>query len=189
MSFYVGIDPGHDGAIVAVDSAGRLRGYFDMPTSKASANQRRRLLVADCWRQLVQLVDTLRELDEDGQVFVCLEDVGSWARGRIAANSLGFASGVWTALCAVAHLPLTRATPREWKESLFGDKSADKAKAQRLASEIFPDLPIDGRPDRADAACLAEHARRQRVGPENTKTPKPRKKKLAKVTKRKVAKK
>jgi hypothetical protein len=155
----IGVDPGAQGAIVALTEAG-------VPELAWAAD------AADGWfvagdPDPLEIAARLRSLQDGGVLRVVLES--AFAPGKIGtanAITIGRRWGILYAAIRAARLPLVVVTPAQWSRDMFGAKKGGtgrqrKQAAVRLVGERVPGLglvlpgrrlPHDGL---ADAACLA----------------------------------
>lgn len=161
----VGIDPGLDGAIVAVDASGCVMDRLVMPTLHAGTAGRRIVDVAG-------VVVALRRLAarDPHEVVVALEEPSS-RPGEGASRSLasgrnhGRIEGVLVAL----GLRFDLVRPQTWQQALGLGRDGDpKRRAIAYCRRVLPGLDLLATPrcttphdGIADAACLAEYARRE----------------------------
>ena len=156
---YIGIDPGITGAIVAISEKGEL---------------------VDAWRTPVLAGDKgKKEYDVAGMVdliglsptaFVGIEKVGPMPRdGRVGAFRFGMGYGIWLGIVAALKRPHMVFLPQTWQSKMLrglprGPQT--KVSAVTAARALFPKLPIRVKADwgMADAALIAEYARRQHLG-------------------------
>ena len=163
-TLFIGIDPGITGGVAALDESGRLLWAHRTPT------------VADDY-DLAAMARMIAYNDAQ----VALEAVGA---ARVAGRQQGGSSmftfgkgyGIWIGIIATLELPRIDVKPQAWtKELLAGmPKSEDpklrpaqrKANAAQRAIALWPSIPIKFKADwaKADAALIAEYARRRHVG-------------------------
>lgn len=147
---YIGIDPGLTGAIAWVDSKGRLFGIDAMPTT-TFAN-----------RKAVDpgaLRDVLTEAGHD--VMVGIEKLGPSAFNRSTNWSLSGSFHIPWAVCKLGSLPFILVAPKTWKKEYGITEKAGKEAAIEVARGMWPSFEFT-RHDQADAALIAEYARRKR---------------------------
>ncbi len=141
---YIGVDPGANGAAVAITHAGAAIDWLRFKGATEAD-------IAD-WFGDVSLAD---------KVCVCCEDVHSMPKQGVASSfkfgrSYGFLRGILAALRVRRHF----VSPSKWQSALGcrtkGDKNVTKAKAQ----ELFPHRKWTHAD--ADAVLIAEYCRRTR---------------------------
>ena len=159
MTNILGIDNGLDGALVLLDSAGKVLHRRIMPT--------------------ITVKDSKREYDEGAIVrlirdwqpgHVILEKAQSMPEQGVASTfSIGKGYGLIRGILAALEMPYTLAHPRTWQGVIFRDlpKSDTKAMSVIVAGRLWPAVdwrasdrckkPHDGL---TDAACIAEYGRR-----------------------------
>jgi crossover junction endodeoxyribonuclease RuvC len=122
----IGIDPGLDGAITAIDNAtGNPIWIEPMPTT------------GDGKDRLVSAAHLADLLEPELIVTCCIETAST--RPGLAAQSVlktGTGYGILIGVCAALRIPTIYVSPQRWKKDLA--VPADKAIARRLATERFP---------------------------------------------------
>ena len=174
---YVGIDPGMQGAVAALDDDGFL-GVWDTPTltiskgktKKGNAKHQHKYAAA----QMVDILEGARfnhtalgmRTGTPSPCVIGLELVHSMpGQGATSMFSMGRGTGLWEGIIAALRLPSQQVTPQAWKKMLMGGetgktKQASIVVAQRLfpkASAFLSRKKDDGR---ADAILIAEYVRR-----------------------------
>ena len=158
MSVYIGVDPGFTGYLVAISGAGEIVSTLKMPRCGRSGP-------VDIAVVMEWLIDV-----KDGRAVVMLEGLvkpggkmkGSKGTYQTQGANWGALRGMLIALGARFDTP----PPRRWQQAICPGKGDTKARSIAACRRLFPDLDLTpGRktkPDDnlADAACLAEYARR-----------------------------
>lgn len=162
MRVFVGVDPGMAGALVSIDESGRVRGSLLMPTLHRGVRQR-----VDC-EAIARHVQHVSK-GEPGDVVIAVEKVGAMPTDRPkAAFTFGMALAPIYAIAEVSGYAIVEVRAVDWQRVLLrglprGPKV--KASAAKSAGDLFPclreDLRVKARWGLADAALIAEHARRQ----------------------------
>lgn len=142
MNHFLGIDPGHSGALAAIDELGKpvwIMPFKDMTEA-----------------DLAEHMSTFRLLDNK---FAMIEQVHSMPRQGVASSfTFGKQYGMLIGLLNGFKIRHEYVTPQKWQKEMGcrsgGDKNVTKAAAQRL----FPELKITHAT--ADALLLAEYCRR-----------------------------
>lgn len=151
----IGVDPGLDGALVCVSTAGTggaIASWLDMPTIAIRGKRRVNPAAIVAW---------LRELDAVERIV--LEEVGGLPRmGATSAFTFGQGFGILQGIFAAGTTPWSTVTPQRWTKALGlgADKGEHRQAAIRLYSgfgDLFARVKDDGR---ADAALIAEYALR-----------------------------
>jgi crossover junction endodeoxyribonuclease RuvC len=164
---FLGIDPGLDGALVAI--AGSIVVFHDTPTVtvKVGSKFKRQIDPHGCAR-------LLRQYCKDDLLMVTIEKVTPMpsfkgkeegeepsSMGVTSAFSFGWGLGVWIGVCAGLNLPFQLVAPRSWKSRLMADmskeKDASRVKAMQLYPHISGDLARKKDHNRADALLLARY--------------------------------
>ena len=156
--YYMGIDPGLDGAIALLHLADRSSPVpttlkiFDLPTLTVTKNKRNyRVLDMDALRMWLDLhaPDVTHALIEKPHAMP--------KQGIASAFSFGYTCGVVEMAVASAQIPRRTIDPAVWKKSM--GLSANKDETRRKASEVFPGFSSlwakKGQDGRAEAALLA----------------------------------
>ena len=141
--FYVGIDPGKDGALAMIDDKGRVTIFpFDEAVYVAALYQMK------------------------GRSKCALEKVGARpGQGTVSMFSFGENFGFIRGVLEAFNIPYELVRPQKWKKefSLTSDKKQSIVTAHRL----FPDVDLrkserckKDHPDSAEALLIAEWARR-----------------------------
>jgi crossover junction endodeoxyribonuclease RuvC len=154
MTTFIGVDPGMKGGIVAILADGRWLWAHPMP------------LLAD---DSVDFEAVYRMFRVDGGAMVCIEKAQS-APGQGIASTFKYGTGygglIACATIATALKPVLVQSP-VWKKEILAGLTHDKAGAIAFVHQQFYGMkiirpgcrkPCDGM---ADAACIAEYARRR----------------------------
>jgi len=156
---YVGIDPGYDGAISAINSDGDIVFLEDMPViSDGKKRHYNTVAMADMLRSLVVM--------DGGKVHAMLERSQPMPKQGVTSTlKIGIGYGVWLGIFAGLMIPYATVRPHEWvKTVLAGLPGKGKERSILWVSQNFPEAelipekcrkPRDGR---ADAICLAKYA-------------------------------
>tara|TARA_R110000751_G_scaffold12892_3_gene44085 strand:+ start:2176 stop:2676 length:501 start_codon:yes stop_codon:yes gene_type:complete len=156
---YIGIDPGITGAIVAITGDGELIDAWRTPT-----------LQGDKGKREYDVPSMVSLLDLSQPAFVGIEKVQAMPRdGRVGAFNFGRGYGIWLGILAALKKPHMLFTPQRWQAKMLAGLpkgTQTKVSAVSAAKSLFPDLPIKVKADwgLADAALIAEYARRQHLG-------------------------
>jgi len=155
----IGIDPGKEGALVAVDNGGNVIYAEKLPFIAK---------VLDC----SSVLDTILSLkgDSSNGTFVTLEAVSARpGQGVTSMFTFGRGYGMLEALIVATGIPyeLSRPSKTGWHKVLHGIEGTDpKARAILFCKRRLPDLDLTPglkrKPDTglADAACMAMWAKR-----------------------------
>lgn len=158
---FVGIDPGQNGAIVALSHEGKIKQVIKMPLNKEEI---------PCYEQLKKIFINLTK-DNDCMIF--LERAVSFGMGSKGAFTYG--RGFAAIECALKDLmlPYTMAEPGKWTKEMFqGIDSKLKPKVQALIAvdRLFADqkhhIPVSPKAQKphdgvVDALLIAEYGRRK----------------------------
>jgi crossover junction endodeoxyribonuclease RuvC len=165
MAIYVGIDPGLNGAVAAIDEKGDMLFLQDTPIVSVVRGARRRheYCEPDMARQLWSIAQSA---NGDGAL-VTIENVHAMPQqGVVSSFSFGIGYGIWRGIIAALALPCDRVEPTVWKRTV-GLTKPDKRAAVSLARRRFPTAAIGDlvrgrmryRDGRAEALLIAEFAR------------------------------
>ena len=162
-SYYVGIDPGFEGALALTGPEGFL-GFLDTPAISAAGKSKRH-------HDEIGMVAALRSLVEPrppGSVLVVIEKVHSMPQQSSQSGfTFGTGFGIWRGIVATMALPSVLVDPRTWKKVCLQDVPKDDLAAQAaVAGRWYPVAApglktprgkvLDGR---TDALLLAHYGR------------------------------
>ena len=157
---FVGIDPGKDGAVVAIDETGIVRDValtkelFTVPIGKGSKREYDATAMGDYLTKLhatqgVKLVAIEKQQARPGQ-------------GRTSLCALGVGYGLWLGVVGTLGIPFSVVHPSTWQKDVLRDvPGVGKGRAILLCKQRLPDLELaPGRKKKshdgiADTACLA----------------------------------
>lgn len=160
MSLIVGIDPGKDGAIVAMDEHGAVRSValtkerFTVPIGKGSRRE----------YDAVAMGNYLTELHALQEVrLVCIEKQQAMpSQGGTSMFSLGMGYGLWLGIIGTLAIPCSVVHPKTWQKAVLRDvPGTGKGRAIYLCKQRLPKLDLSPGKKRkphdgiADAACIA----------------------------------
>ena len=166
---WIGIDPGLKGALAALDSDGRLLWAERTP-----------LMVGEY--DLAEMVHLLEKPDgPPSWTLVALEDVsaarvGGKQQGSTSMFTFGEGKGIWKGIIAALGFARIDVRPQAWSKALLGGMPREEDPVKRVlqrkmnavvrAKQFWPAIPIKFKADwgMADAALIAEYARRQHAG-------------------------
>tara|TARA_R100000808_G_C2153431_1_gene163615 strand:- start:2801 stop:3301 length:501 start_codon:yes stop_codon:yes gene_type:complete len=159
---FLGVDPGKDGAIVAIDDAGKVVGSwmtkpeFTVPIGKGSKREYAEYRMAEAIQSLV---------DKD-RVYAAVEKQGARpGQGGTSMLSIGLGWGLWRGILASYEVPVISVHPKTWMSRVLRDAPGQgKGRSILVCEQRVPGLDL--RPGRrrkahdglADAACLALYA-------------------------------
>ena len=164
---YVGIDPGKDGALVALDAEGRILSKHKTPLITGGGSKGE--------YDIPGALNLLGQLQSDPQVRVSffLEKIMSLpaSMGGSSANyERGFASALWRTALTSLGCSHTLIVPRTWQKVMFAGTPAKldpKVSAKLVAATLWPKetwLRTEAcqKPDQGfiDGALIAEFGRR-----------------------------
>jgi hypothetical protein len=160
MSYFLGIDPGLEGAVAALDAQGRVTLLEDTPTILVAKAKGKKHTYLDS--QMAALLRPFTMLK--CPVIIALENVHAFpGQGVTSMFSLGTSLGLWRGIIAALGIPLEMVEPAKWKREMGIATGSDKAASIVRALQIFPgaDLRLKKHHGRADSILLAEWLRRK----------------------------
>ncbi len=163
-SFFIGVDPGITGGVAALSESGALVFAHRTPLIAGDYDLRRmvELLNYQGARVAIEAVGAAR--------------VAGRQQGGTSMFSFGKGYGIWLGIIATLGLPRIDVKPQAWTKELLAGMpkpedpklrpAARKANAVQRALALWPEIPIKFKADwaMADAALIAEYARRRHVG-------------------------
>ena len=151
---YLGLDPGVNGGIAALNGSGEV------------------VLVAKRYesdKDLLSVLSVLRRMPDailpDGRtsVFAYLEHVRSSPQmGVVSAFTFGRGYGELRMALLASAIPFEEVTPQSWQKTMACRSGGDKNVTKRRAEELFPQMKITHAI--ADALLIAECCRRVKRG-------------------------
>ncbi len=145
MRYYLGIDPGANGALVALGEGGIMEGFISIvPFSKNTEHD---------------IVHLLQCLHPDIDMCCFIEKVHAMPKQGVSSTfKFGRNYGVMIGILTALGIPYREVTPQAWQRAMSclskGDKNCTKAAAQKL----FPSVKVTHA--NADALLIAEYCRR-----------------------------
>ena len=157
----LGIDPGLDGAIAALEGDGSLVWVWDTPTlTVAKAKGTKRVYQP---AQMTSIFESYIEKYGVTNIRVGMELVSAMpGQGVTSMFSMGRGVGTWEGIVAALHLPIEYVTPQVWKKAMLGagagkDKSLSILKAQQLVPYSAQFLKLKKHDGRAEAILIARY--------------------------------
>tara|TARA_R110001583_G_scaffold1589_7_gene12403 strand:+ start:2871 stop:3386 length:516 start_codon:yes stop_codon:yes gene_type:complete len=163
-SIYVGIDPGKDGAVVAINADGTIAGSFmtrqDFTTNVGKGSKREYLIY--------RMNYAIKCLGSKHNIMLAAVEKQSARPGQgvVSMFSAGYGYGLWLGILSANGVPFIEVRPRTWTSKILKDIPGDgKNRSVYAVMNRLPDLdltpgkkrkPHDGL---ADAACLALYAK------------------------------
>ncbi len=157
---YLGIDPGLDGAVAAINARGKLIRIDDAPTLTVKRGKGSKRVYLEG-----RMVAILQQYSAKEVSMVALENVHAMpGQGVTSMFSMGIGFGLWRGILAALGLPVTHVAPTSWKRDMGIPTGADKGASIVCALQLFPGADLRRKKDhgRADALLIAEYARRHR---------------------------
>jgi crossover junction endodeoxyribonuclease RuvC len=151
---YIGIDPGLNGAVAAIDENFHVLGLTDTPVIKTGGK-----LSYD----VTEMANVLRRFALMGDAVVILEQAqGMPGQGIVSTFSIGFGFGIWSGILGALGISYRAIKPSVWvREILTGSPGQGKERSINFALKLFPtaELTPQGcrkpRDGRSDALALA----------------------------------
>lgn len=161
--YAVGIDPGLTGAIVALDSKGRIAGWHDMPVLDPQPGRKMRQI------DLYKLRAIIRKLHRRGVQVWAIEAPQFVGAAPFSQASLNRQFGILVGLALGVSSRVATPTTRTWRREVFGAAKLSKAIICARCADQWPHLPLrssklaktDNMHGRAEAAFIAQYARIQ----------------------------
>ncbi len=167
QNIFIGIDPGLDGALVAIDGCGLVVCIKDTPTVSVKKGKGQKRVYVD--GDMVGVLEVLNS--HNHVVMVGIENVHAMPKqGVTSMFSMGYGFGLWSGILSALKLPYERIEPVVWKKTIGGLVGEDKGQSIIIARRLFPGASLDRKKDhgRADALLIAECMRRKHSGPSIT---------------------
>ena len=159
-TIYLGIDPGKDGALVAINSDGNVVASFMTGrdfTTKIGKGSKREYLISRMNYALKCLVGKHKI-----KLTVIEKQSARPGQGVTSTFSTGYGYGLWLGVLSANGIPFVEVRPRTWTSHILKDVPGEgKNRSVYAVSNRLPDLdltpgkkrkPHDGL---ADAGCLA----------------------------------
>lgn len=156
---FLGIDPGLDGAAVALRDDGAILSVFDTPTLIVSGKGKRDYDVRAMRTWLGAFApESCNVAIEHQQAFP--------GQGVTSMFSLGRGYGLWLGLLAGLGFSYSPISPVRWRKAMLDGLPKGKDTGRLRAMQLFPSASLSRKKDhgRSDALLLAEYLRRQLGG-------------------------
>jgi hypothetical protein len=158
--YFLGIDPGLDGACVLLCNSGEVKEHYKLPSLVVQDNKRK-LHAYGLYLWLRQIFQCYPK------TLVCIEKInGSPGQGATSIFAMGHGAGQIEACVAIAGFPYEFVGPQKWKNRFLSGSKKEKDASVQKALELFPGSrdwiigPKGGRDHNlADALFIAEYAR------------------------------
>jgi len=152
----IGIDPGLDGAIAAIDTHGSFITVFDVPTFTLQGNKGKKKRTLD----LRGTFEILEGLADGKNCTAYIELVHSMPKQGVRSMfTLGETFGALKMALAALKIPFEEITPQRWKKVMLHGMPKDKDASRYKAQQLFPSAPLTRKKDhnRADALLIARY--------------------------------
>ncbi len=163
---YVGIDPGLNGGVAAIDDDGSLASVQPIPTlsQKVGKHERNVYDLPGCAKILQAVARETMVTLEVSQPMPSVMGRGGRRRKMPAASAFSQGQGImlWRAMCAALDITILCISPQKWKGEMLAGSSHDKGAALVVANGFWPGGHFGKRKDAglAEAALIAEYGRR-----------------------------
>ena len=150
----IGIDPGLDGAIAAIDTHGSFITVFDIPTFTLQGNKGKKKRTLD----LRGTFEIFENLMEGKNCIAYIELVHSMPKQGVRSMfTLGETFGALKMALTALKIPFEEVTPQQWKKAMLHGMPKDKDASRYKAQQLFPSVPLSRKKDhnRADALLIA----------------------------------
>lgn len=153
IDFYIGVDPGLDGAIAVIDKDGGLVQIYDMPTVEVKVGKSMKRKVAPA-----AIADELKLYVNDGRCVAICESVAARpGQGVTSMFGFGRSLGVIEGVLAGMGIPYELVPPPTWVKHMR--VAPGKGGSRQRAMEIWPSMAGEFKrvkdDGRADAALIA----------------------------------
>lgn len=167
---YVGIDPGLNGAIAAVNDGGSVF-VWDTPVLLMDGKRKHNVpQMAKLMMQCYCSPEGALLVKSTSEILVVLESVHAMPHQGVSSSfSFGRGFGIWEGIIGAFGLPNEMPSPQRWKKEMLADQSKEGKDASRYkAIQLFPQLSdyLQRKKDdgRSEALLMAEYGRRLRKG-------------------------
>lgn len=171
MNVFIGIDPGQNGAIAAIDNNPNVMLLKDYPENEIAAArivsdflfELRRMQIGKI--QIKAAIEKVHAMGRPGKPCpVCKRRP---AQGVTSTFKFGTNYGIWKGILAYAQISFLEPPPQTWQKGVIS-KAQDKKPALAAAARMFPEAELygprgGGKDGRADALLIADWCRRQYV--------------------------
>ena len=166
--FYVGIDPGINGAIAIFDADRYLcNDILPMPIAGKEIN----VGIIKDWLRDVYLNSDFVPVSYNIKdwYIACIEKVGAMpGQGVVSMFKFGFVTGILHGVFRALEIPLYTVTPQAWKKEILAGTDKSKQASIDYVLRAYPDVKLF-RTERsrtydhnmAEALCIAEYAKRK----------------------------
>lgn len=164
--YFLGIDPGQEGAFVLIHENKHLEQYRKMPVIKMTS--KRKVKIYYDVLAIVSFISSVKKLCPNTHVFIEKSQAAP-GQGVVSMFSTGYGFGLLVGVIAAVGLDYTLVAPKDWKDDLMRGMPREKIASVVAASRLFPQcLPMLHRPhsklpdhNMADALLIAEWGRRK----------------------------
>jgi Holliday junction resolvasome RuvABC endonuclease subunit len=169
--YFLGVDPGLQGAIALIDSDTSEVKFWDTPVLEVKVGKSLKHI-----QNAAQIVILLRQITEGREALVAIEKVnampnaGSGVKmGATSAFSFGCGYGMWLGILAALELSHQQVHPATWKAAVMAGMTKEKDSSRVRAMELFPraakDLARKRDHGRADALLIAYYSKKCHENP------------------------
>lgn len=137
--YYIGIDPGISGAIVAANFATEEFHFHDMPVLKVSTGGKNKKMIDACTIAGILSKYTRDQEKGIGRPSVFIESVNAMpGQGVTSMFNFGMGYGIILGVLAALQMGGTRVSPVRWKRYVLKDMGKGKEASIVRAMELFP---------------------------------------------------
>ena len=165
--FFIGIDPGMQGAVAMIDSRGNVVSVQDTPVLIVKKGKGSRTKYVES--QMATILNNMRFTSGvPGEIEAIIENVHAMPKQGVTSSfSFGVGFGIWIGILAALRIPYRKVEPTVWKKAVGISAGSSKNASIIRAQQMFPGVSFrkdKGRVDtldgRADALLLAEYLRK-----------------------------
>ena len=151
MTFWIGIDPGLNGATAVIDDEFKIMLIGRTPTIQVGKRRQ---------HNVAEMVHYFKQTVNPQKAFAVLETAHARpGQGVVSMFSFGRGFGIWEGILAALGIPYILVSPQAWKKVMLCDTDKSKGAAKIVASRLWPALGklTDGE---AESLLMAEYGRR-----------------------------
>ena len=161
--YYLGIDPGLDGALALLNPIGEVGFLLDTPTLEIRNGKKKKRII-----NLAALRDHLTIDDIHLKTFAAIEKVhsgvffkskkaGNASAGVVSSFTFGQGFGQWQGMLAALQISTEEVLPQQWKKIMMDGMGKEKDASIARALQLYPkaDLKLKKHHGRADALLIA----------------------------------
>tara|TARA_R110002110_G_scaffold64005_1_gene177196 strand:+ start:2998 stop:3495 length:498 start_codon:yes stop_codon:yes gene_type:complete len=156
FEYFIGIDPGVNGAVSILGKSGEVVDCFDLPVlmdgNKKTLNTR-------------SIFNKIKEITGDSLAFCTIERVQAMPKQGVSSTfAFGRAFGQLEGIASCMGWSIILVRPRAWQKNFFAFASGSntKEKSRQVSMGLYPtvDLSLKKHHNKADSLLIAEYGRR-----------------------------